>query len=271
MAADGDTKIIMKLAPLHERRESQAPITDWEEDCDRFVGFMDIMGFKDLVARKPHEEIKHYLLQMNQTRSILLDLIGTSFDKETGEETKDARVRSFTFSDSIVFITKGNSIKDLFDLSVAIVICQEASIQSGGPTKGAISFGKLTANFEKSIFFGQPIIDAYLLQEELFYYGVILDNNAEAILKDAIQRKDPALKYNHFVRLPTPLKSGKINHFNLQMKNLFDDQMEYLYNSIAGHARKYVDNTIEMYQLMNAVDKPKKGKQKNKPNINLSE
>ena len=35
----------------------------------------------------------------------------------------------------------------------------------GTPPRGAISLGTVTADFEHSIFFGQPVVDAYLLDE----------------------------------------------------------------------------------------------------------
>jgi hypothetical protein len=240
----------MKLAPLMDEYVKRSPHNDWAEDCDRFIGFIDIMGFKDLVARKPHQEIKHMLLQMNQTRSILLNMLAESHNESS--EATDTRVRSISFSDSVVFVTKSDSPKDLFNLSVALKICQEATIQSGLPTKGAISFGKLTVDFERSIFFGQPLIDAYLLQDQLHYYGIIVDNNAEAQLKKIIQSGNEYFPYNHFINLPTPLKSGKVTHFNIRLNSIQEDQLDYLFNSVCGHARKYVDNTIELYNSMRA-------------------
>ena len=246
----------MKFAPLYDEYVQKNNPDDWEDDCVRFVGFIDIMGFKDMVARYPHEDIKHILLQMNQSRTILLKMLGSKSGLFVNtKDQSDIRVRSFTFSDSVVFITKSDSAIDLLYLSVAMCICQEASIQSGVPTKGAISHGKLTADFEKSIFFGQPIIDAYLLQEQLFYYGVIVDNNAEVLLKKFIEEKNSHFEPNHFIRISTPLKNGKVNHFNLRLRNLEEDQLDYLYNSVSGQPRKYVDNTIEIYKEMTSSDK----------------
>lgn len=239
----------MKLAPLMEEYVRKNPNDDWEDDCNRYIGFIDIMGFKDLVARRPHQEIKHMLLQMNQTRRILLKILGR--DHKAGTVKEDTRVRSISFSDSIVFVTKSDLPEDLFNLSVALKICQEAAIQSGLPTKGAISHGKLTIDFDRSIFFGQPLIDAYLLQEQLFYYGIIADNNAEARLKTLMEEKSGDFEHNHFIRLSTPLKSGKVNHFNVRLNSIQADQLDYLYDSVSGTARKYVDNTIEIYNLMN--------------------
>jgi len=239
----------MKFAPLMEEYVRKNPNDDWDDDRNRYIGFIDIMGFKDLVARRPHQEIKYMLLQMNQTRSILLKLLKRT--NKDGTVKEDTRIRSISFSDSIVFVTKSDSPEDLFNLSVALKICQEAAIQSGLPTKGALSYGKLTVDFERSIFFGQPLIDAYLLQEQLFYYGIIADNNVEARLKTIMDEKKEAFKYNNFIKLSTPLKSGKVNHFNVRLNSIQADQLDYLYNSVSGPPRKYVDNTIEMYNLMN--------------------
>ncbi len=245
----------MKLAPLMEEYIKNNTHDDWEVDCDRFIGFIDIMGFKDIVARRPHQEIKHMLLQMNQTRNILLNILGKNYKE--GSKNQDTRVKSISFSDSILFITKSDSPKDLFNLSVTLRICQEATIQSGLPTKGAISHGILTADFERSIFVGQPLIDAYLLQDQLYYYGIIVDNNAESKLKKIIQNGNNDFPNNLFVKLSTPLKFGKVTHFNLKLKNLQDEHLDYLYNSVSGQVRKYVDNTIEIYNLMkfNEIEK----------------
>jgi hypothetical protein len=236
----------MKLAPLLEEYTRRNTHDDWDDDCNRFVGFIDIMGFKELVARRPHNEIKHLLLQMNQTRSILLKVLG----KRGDDGNRENLVKSFSFSDSVVFVTKSDSPTDLVNLGAAMCICQEATIQSGVPTKGAISHGKLTADFERSIFFGQPLIDAYLLQDQLFYYGVIVDNNAESILKRFMEEDHPDFIHNHFIRLLTPLKTGKVTHFNIKLQSIQLDQLDYLYNNVSGQPRKYVDNTIEMFKEM---------------------
>lgn len=35
--------------------------TNWEPTCNRFVAFLDIMGFKDMVSRKKHADIYNML------------------------------------------------------------------------------------------------------------------------------------------------------------------------------------------------------------------
>lgn len=46
-------------------------------------------------------------------------------------------------------------------------------LRLGTALRGAIACGTVTADFQKSIFFGQPIIEAYLLEEEQAWYGLV--------------------------------------------------------------------------------------------------
>jgi hypothetical protein len=47
------------------------------------------------------------------------------------------------------------------------------------------------------------------------------------------------------------MKSGVIMHYNLHLDSVSEDQLEDLYKNVSGEPRKYVDNTIEMFKLMN--------------------
>src|SRR5438045_8872602 len=110
----------------------------------------------------------------------------------------DDQTLSITFSNLIIFFCKydthNDAVKIIFD---AYRILQEA-LKNDIAIKGSISFGEITVDFEKSLFFGQPIIDAYLLHEELQMLTVVLDNHAEfkinsfskfGILDDAVITK----------------------------------------------------------------------------------
>ncbi|WP_154669987.1 hypothetical protein [Flavobacterium silvisoli] len=226
---------------------------EWKVDCNRYIGFMDVMGFKDMVARKSHEEVGRMLHQMSFMKDILQRVIVSPLKEKNEMFEREERVKSITFSDSVLFVTKDDSLSDLLILSSVLEIFQEAAIQRGAPTKGAISFGRLTADFEKSLFYGQPLIDAYLLQDQLNYYGIIVDNEAEARIIDSIRREqiDESLIKGHFYKLATPLKSGKVQHYNVRLGNLTEEQIEDMYKTVSGGVRKYVDNTIEIYELMN--------------------
>jgi hypothetical protein len=228
-------------------------IEPWKVDNTRFIGFMDIMGFKDLVARESHEDVKYMLNVMVSLNKSLESVFGKPKVKAEDRDKLESRIRSTTFSDSIMFISQDDSLDDFIQISFALSIFQEASLQRGAPTKGAISLGMLTADFDNSIFFGQPLIDAYLLQDQLKYYGIVADNKVEEYIID----KNRQLKPNEpsvdraYRKLKTPFKSGSIMHYNLHLDSVSSEQLEDLYKSVSGEPRKYVDNTIEMFKLMN--------------------
>ena len=56
------------------------------------------------------------------------------------------------------------------------------------------------------LFVGKSIVDAYLLNEELFFYGVVLHPNAEKLLSECVNHSQELGTYFH--KLPVPLKSG---------------------------------------------------------------
>ena len=227
--------------------------TIWENDCNRYVGFIDVMGFKEMVARKDHDEVGGMLRQMSFMKNVLQRVVLGPIETHKEVSEREERIKSVTFSDSILFVTKDDSLNDLLALALVLEIFQEAAIQRGAPTKGAISFGRLTADFEESIFYGQPLIDAYLLQDQLYYYGVILDNEVECKIIESVRKKEVKEEVitRQFFKIPTPLKSGKVTHYNVKLSNLTDEQIEDMYKTVSGSVRKYVDNTIEMYELMN--------------------
>lgn len=225
----------------------------WKTDNIRFIGFMDIMGFKDLVSRKPHQDIKEMLQTLVSLNKTLESVFGKPRIKNKNEKEIISRIRSTTFSDSILFISQDDSIEDFKQMSYALCIFQEASLQRGAPTKSAMSLGFLTADFENSIFFGQPLIDAYLLQDQLNYYGIIADNKIEEFIINTNRKlnQDQPKIDRAFKRLKTPLKSGSIMHYNLHLDSVSSEQLEDLYKNVSGEPRKYVDNTVEMFRLMN--------------------
>lgn len=120
------------------------------------------------------------------------------------------------------------------------------------PIKGSIAHGVQTANFDLDLHFGRPLIEAYLLQEELYLYGVVLHHSMEQHLEN--KGMMTSLKRLELLRYPTPMKSGKINHYITNWV-YFDDQgkvsraVNRLYGNVSGNLRKYVDNTVEFVQL----------------------
>ncbi|MCD4679069.1 MAG: hypothetical protein K8S00_01655 [Bacteroidales bacterium] len=227
--------------------------TIWKEDNERFICFLDIMGFKDMVYSYSHDEIKTKLIGLSQSLQKIIDVIKSVQKGELNyRQFKNCEIRSALFSDSIIFITNEGNPSDFLLLTYAVRKIFLDATKLGIPIKGAISFGLLSANFDKSIFFGKPLISSYLLQEELQYYGIILDNHAENFLNKCGQDfKD----LNLFFSMKTPLKKGNVIHSNLSLINKKLPYKYFLefYKTVSGTPRIYVDNTIFMYESMKAI------------------
>lgn len=107
------------------------------------------------------------------------------------------------------------------------------------PLKGALAEGHITCDMSKQLFFGQALIDAYLLEENVQYYGIIVHHSAEETVKN--------MQSDLFANLKSPLKSGFIEHYNiLWWKDSTANALEGLDRVrllVSDSPRRYVDNT----------------------------
>jgi hypothetical protein len=221
---------------------------DWEVTTERYIAFFDIMGFKDRVARLPHEEIYEMMLSIHNTRKRVQST------KWGGLKTPiNKNVRSTFFSDSIVIYSKDASNESCESFLLTVSTMTHDFLSLSIPHKGAIAFGKMSVDFENSIVFGQPLIDAYLLQEELSLYCVVVHSSAEQEMDSQEDIPPFVLTY------PCPFKQGTSNHLVItplflgvppNEKEQFRKQQFLMFYGVknlrfntSGHLRKYIDNT----------------------------
>lgn len=226
---------------------------DWEVTAKRYVGFIDIMGFKDMVAKLPHEEIYEMMRKVNEKRKLVENIEWKNLPTNL--------VKSTTYSDSIMLYSKDESYESLDSLISCIASLSSNLFIEGVPHKGAIALGTMSLDFENSIFFGQPLIDAYLLQEEISFYGILI----HATVEKEIFKKD--LKIPTFVKdFSCKLKGGIAKHLTVYPMNtkVMDTNSDYnkektrklhlaisnLRLNTSGHLRKYVDNTEEYLEFI---------------------
>lgn len=211
---------------------------DWLDDCKRFVGFFDIMGFKNMLSRDGHASVKDKMDIMNK---IILTI---------QEKTP---VLPVFFSDSVLLVSKDdseNAAQKIIKASTWL-ICK--ALENKIPMRGSIAYGLQTADFKKSIHFGQSLIDAFFLQEELHFYGGILHHTFEAFLKNINIIEEgiaPNITLKHCF---TPLKSGNTKHYYLDWTKALINKDKFsvvsdLYNTASGSKRIYVDNTIKILE-----------------------
>ncbi|MBW8039110.1 MAG: hypothetical protein FVQ85_03830 [Planctomycetes bacterium] len=149
---------------------------------ERYVVFIDILGFKKLVERaeedaKLLERLASILEERNKDKNI-----GEHFDAASKIDSSDYYYNMFrisTFSDSIVISTK-------IDLAgLQLIIMQSAQIcnrllHQGVFARGAISKGKLIHT--NTIVLGNGLISAYNLEKSAAIYPRILLD--KSIVKD---------------------------------------------------------------------------------------
>ena len=222
--------------------------TEWKPDNNRFVCFLDIMGFKNMIDTKPHEDVKKMMEEVSRLRQHIINQNKVIKKDETYSIYKNSDIQLVSFSDSIILFTNEDKPADFLLLTYATRKILFEAARLGIPIKGAISYGYITADFENSIFLGRPIVDAYLLQEELFYYGVILDHKAETFYKKNLKEFNGHIMYKV---LKTPFKRGNVYHANLMSGPEFKlEEFHKFYETVCGPTRQYVDNTIEVFKYI---------------------
>jgi len=224
--------------------------TKWEPTCNRFVAYMDIMGFQDMIFRSTHQEV---LDVMEQFRIPIKKLRKEAKKRLAGERPiwdtfENTVVRPVIFSDSVLLFSNDDSLGAFENLIWQVGSIIRNALMNGVPMKGAVGYGEQTADFAKSLYFGKPLIDAWELQNELVIYGVILHHTVEAYLLE--QGWIQELEETSIVRYATPLKQGTVDHYLVHW--LYHQPMRgerlrellaKLYGKVSGSPRQYVDNT----------------------------
>ena len=159
----------------------------------------------------------------------------------------NSNIQLAQFSDSIVLFSNDTTEDSLKNIAKAARGIMQNAIKQGIPLKGAIAQGEITCDMTKQLFFGQALIDAYLLEENVQYYGVLVHHSAEKNVQDIP---------NLFRDIKAPLKSGRISHYELSWyaDDLKDTEaledikgkLSDIRLSVSDAPRKYIDNTLDV-------------------------
>lgn len=224
----------------------------WIATKRRYVCFIDIMGFQDMIATKKHSEIYKMMKKVVEFQR---------FSSDINWLGKPNLVKTSTYSDSIMIYSLNDSFDSLESITCTISSLIYDLLSEGIPFKGALALGTMTCDTTNSIFFGQPLIDSYLLQKELYFYGIIVHGSAQK----GIEHHNLGLFINTY---NCPLKKGKSNHLTISpiylgtagrkkenTKLLKSVNNMKFYTS--GHLRIYIDSTIEYLETIKAEIKAK--------------
>jgi hypothetical protein len=131
-----------------------------EQTEDKFVAFLDVLGFKELVYKNNFDTLNSYFSKLTS----VLD----------GLREKKKNVESFVISDSIILIAP-SGLQSFKELLRAIQTIQSQLIWRKIVLRGAVSYGPVYFDGEKNIIVGKGYIRAFMLEQEASYPRVIID------------------------------------------------------------------------------------------------
>jgi len=254
--------------------QSERKYDYWNITGKRFVAFFDILGFKDKVMRDSHDEIYEKLAEIQVNENLLKQTLD---DPAVQEVFQDYGIYVVKFSDSISLFSKNDTIENFVLFLISARFLFTSFLKKEFLIKGGMAYGKISLDKEKQLYFGQPIIDAYNLEEDVNYIGVIAHNSIDEFKQNIDKNNKFCTLLNQLIfEAKSPLKSGFITHLNLnwfrqfvdnenlngKMKNAIKSaiitELKKYYLGVAGSPRRYIDNTIEFLE-------------KNESNINFDE
>lgn len=226
----------------------------------KFVLYLDIMGFKERVTKveisKLEKQLREFKTKLEQLRPLL---------EKSNTASKETLIDMAQFSDSIVLVTLGDTLKDLNRICKVAVILMQTGLETGFALRGAMAKGEMIFDKENQLFFGKALVDAYLLEEELCYYGIVFHESMEDdVIKVQQSEKFYIVdtqnkgKYMPIKDVDVPLKKGKSKHYHIAWhkmnKKLEEGDMSQevlgwlkeMRKTVSGNPRVYLDNTIKI-------------------------
>ncbi len=229
------------LNNTHQLLESELAEDKWQDGKERLLLYADFMGFKSLVETKHHLDLKGKLTRFRQELNDRIEVF-----------CPGDNLRFVQFSDSLLFVVDGVDER-MFKLITQATIClMHVSMMFEFPLKGVIAQGEFSYDKEDELYLGKPLVDAYLLQEQVKYYGVVVHNSAEKTVKDYKSRLYP------YVNTEVNIDKARVRHYhlcwNFLNKDLREDDLtdtcevwlDTIAERVSGYPRIYIDNTIKI-------------------------
>lgn len=163
------------MAKTTQTRKTSLP---WPIHGERIVAFIDMMGFKNMVDTWSTERLYGLMTEVFEgVAQITQDVRGsTEFEKdEILYKVNEPLARVSFFSDSIFIASAGCGDGSTLAVIMGALKSYYALLNAGVPCRGGIAKGECVTDFDKSVFFGQALIDAYLLGESLQFHGIAME------------------------------------------------------------------------------------------------
>lgn len=170
----------------------------------RIVAHIDILGMSTLVESN-----------FPEAWGMLSDLVSVRDHAQAHEyefvETREhlrvfERIKIVTFSDTLLLFTAGNSDLELKSMIILVTQIFHKALFRCVPVRAGLSAGEFWFNFEKSMYAGPALIEAYRAGEAAQWLGIAF---AESIQEAAIGLGMKSADRDVVVRWPIPVKNGE--------------------------------------------------------------
>ena len=172
-------------------------------DSHRLVAHIDILGMSTLIRR-----------DLASAWGVLSDLVNVRDDArefeyeflDKNERLKVSEiVKMVTFSDTLLAFTKGDSDIEVKSMLILVSHIFHQALCKCVPIRAGIAVGEFWVNFDKSMYCGPAMLEAYEIGEASQWLGIVL---SKAMGERAKAQKMTSGKHPFIVDWNVPLKSG---------------------------------------------------------------
>lgn len=251
----------------------------------KYIAFLDILGFKDLVENNTHERLYELydkvfsqiiILSLSNGRAKILDDGKT---KTFHIETDTIKVNCVTISDSIIIWTDDNSMTSFTYIVEVVRTLLNYIFKTGIPLRGAIVEGHLDKigrtiispkDTTQTTLIGAGLVKAYLKEGIQKWSGCILDESCvvaynkevekyKTIVKDVLTI-DFLLEKKFIIKYNVPCKNGvnkeelvinwtNLSNDNFSEENIINKFSEYNKSVDNENVKEIIKNTIDFVKF----------------------
>jgi len=248
---------------------------NWDKIMKTYIGFFDILGFKEIVAQLELEELKKKFENLFRDSQIALSngktvQVGSA---SVVPDLSEMDVNCIHVSDSIIFWTNKDELNDFKRI---IEVCKkfyQKSLQTDFLIRGAVVYGEMSfepgtintkenAIFGNFSFIGKGLVEAYLLGESLELCGCVIGNSVIEKIGDSevyelvknetavlycTPRKDNQHDYLHVIK---PIKGDFSELFFRNRATTIIKKFEKYLNGkpMPQSVKKKLNNTLKFFE-----------------------
>lgn len=179
----------------------------------RAVGFLDILGFKNLIETTPLDELAtHYEQLIAQARAYVRPT-ALDGDHPTLFPNRPNRIPWCTqhiFSDSIILVANDDTDAGCLELLLYTWRLEQMFLAAGMPLRGAVDYGEMYSNANSGVFLGTALSTAYRSEMEQDWIGICINEPVAERYTELFGhiRNEQNLLSEIFKLYPIPLKNG---------------------------------------------------------------